>query len=58
VRSSQREQGSREQGEWKKNFLISHEDFEVYQMVFDIAMKIFEMSKNFPMEMNIYTFGD
>jgi hypothetical protein len=58
VRSSQREQGSREQGEWKKNFLISHEDLEVYQMVFDVAMKIFEMSKKFPLEMNIYTFGD
>jgi hypothetical protein len=58
VRSSQREQGTREQEEWKKNFLISHENLELYQIVFDVAMKIFQMSKKFPVEMNIYTFGD
>ena len=28
----------------------SHEDLEVYQMAFDVAMKIFELSKKFPVE--------
>ncbi len=28
----------------------SHEDLEVYQMAFDAAMKIFELSKKFPVE--------
>ncbi|MEB3282795.1 MAG: four helix bundle protein [Lyngbya sp.] len=28
----------------------NHEDLEVYQMAFDAAMKIFELSKNFPQE--------
>jgi hypothetical protein len=50
VRSSSRQQGSREQGEWKENFLISHEDLEVYKMAFYTAMKIFELSKKFPVE--------
>lgn len=27
-----------------------HEDFEVYQIAFDAAMKIFELSKRFPVE--------
>ena len=28
----------------------SHKDLEVYQMAFDTAMKIFELSKKFPVE--------
>jgi four helix bundle protein len=28
----------------------SHKDLEVYQMAFDAAMKIFELSKKFPIE--------
>jgi len=28
----------------------SHKDLEVYQMAFDAAMKIFELSKKFPVE--------
>ena len=28
----------------------SHKDLEVYQMAFDTAMKIFELSKRFPVE--------
>ena len=28
----------------------SHKDLRVYQMAFDAAMKIFEVSKNFPLE--------
>ena len=31
-------------------FISSHEDLEVYKIAFDAAMKIFELSKNFPKE--------
>ena len=31
-------------------FISSHEDLEVYQIAFDAAMEIFELSKNFPKE--------
>lgn len=33
-----------------KDSIRSHEDLEVYQMAFDAAMKIFELSKEFPAE--------
>lgn len=33
-----------------KDSIRSHEDLEVYQMAFDAAMKIFELSKKFPAE--------
>ncbi len=33
-----------------KDLIRSHEDLEVYQMAFDAAMKIFELSKKFPVE--------
>lgn len=33
-----------------KDSIKSHEDLEVYQMAFDAAMKIFELSKEFPAE--------
>lgn len=33
-----------------KDSIRSHEDLEVYQMAFDAAMKIFELSKKFPVE--------
>ncbi|MGI0480824.1 four helix bundle protein [Geminocystis sp. CENA526] len=37
--------------DFKKNqCLISHEDLIVYQKAFESAMKIFELSKKFPME--------
>ena len=31
-----------------QKFISNHEDSEVYQIAFDAAMKIFEISKNFP----------
>ncbi len=31
-------------------FISNHEDLEVYQIAFDAAMEIFEVSKNFPKE--------
>lgn len=34
----------------EKEPIKSHEDLEVYQMAFDAAMTIFELSKKFPME--------
>lgn len=34
----------------EKEPIKSHEDLEVYKMAFDIAMKIFELSKKFPVE--------
>jgi hypothetical protein len=34
----------------QKGAIKSHEDLEVYQMAFDAAMKIFELSKIFPKE--------
>ncbi|MBV8886280.1 MAG: four helix bundle protein [Chroococcidiopsidaceae cyanobacterium CP_BM_RX_35] len=33
-----------------KEAIKSHEDLEVYQMAFDAAMKIFQLSKKFPVE--------
>jgi four helix bundle protein len=33
-----------------KEPIKSHEDLEVYKMSFDVAMKIFDLSKNFPPE--------
>ncbi|RUS94174.1 four helix bundle protein [Dulcicalothrix desertica PCC 7102] len=33
-----------------KEPIKSHEEMEVYQMAFDVAMQIFELSKNFPVE--------
>ena len=34
----------------EKKPIKSHEDLEVYKMAFDVAMKIFELSKKFPVE--------
>ncbi|MDJ0733538.1 MAG: four helix bundle protein [Nostocaceae cyanobacterium] len=34
----------------KKEPIKSHEDLEVYQIAFDAAMQIFELSKKFPVE--------
>jgi four helix bundle protein len=36
--------------EVRKELVKSHEDLAVYQMAFDVAMKIFELSKKFPVE--------
>ncbi len=33
-----------------REFIKSHTDLEVYQMAFDAAMQIFELSKKFPIE--------
>ena len=33
-----------------RKFISNHEDLEVYQIAFDAAMEIFELSKNFPKE--------
>ncbi|MDJ0799939.1 MAG: four helix bundle protein [Calothrix sp. MO_167.B12] len=33
-----------------REFIKSHTDLEVYQMAFDAAMEIFDLSKNFPVE--------
>ena len=41
------EQGA---GGMEKEPIKSHEDLEVYKMAFDVAMKIFELSKKFPIE--------
>ena len=37
-------------GDMSNKMIKSHEDLEVYQMAFDVAMKIFELSKKFPVE--------
>ncbi|MBE9197541.1 four helix bundle protein [Nodularia sp. LEGE 06071] len=34
----------------EKEPIKSHEDLEVYKLAFDVAMKIFELSKKFPVE--------
>ena len=34
----------------RSKFISNHEDLEVYQIAFDAAMAIFELSKNFPKE--------
>jgi four helix bundle protein len=41
--------GERE-NEMKRKPLVSHEELEVYQLSFETAMSIFEMSKRFPKE--------
>ena len=33
-----------------KKPIVTHEDWEVYQIAFDAAMAIFELSKQFPVE--------
>lgn len=49
-----REQGAGGRGQgaggMEKEPIKSHEDLEVYKMAFDTAMKIFELSKKFPVE--------
>lgn len=44
--------GTRGQGDkgMGKESIKSHEDLEVYQLAFSAAMKIFEISKKFPVE--------
>ncbi|MCT7986441.1 four helix bundle protein [Laspinema sp. A4] len=37
-------------GEMGKEFIRSHEDVVVYQMSFEAAMRIFELSRSFPVE--------
>ncbi|QSJ17195.1 four helix bundle protein [Nostoc sp. UHCC 0702] len=34
----------------RRELIKSHEDLEVYQLAFDIAMQIFDVSKKFPIE--------
>jgi len=34
----------------EKKFIRTHRDLDVYQMAFEVAMQIFEMSKSFPKE--------
>ena len=34
----------------ERGFVRSHQDLEVYQLAFEAAMKIFELSKGFPIE--------
>jgi four helix bundle protein len=34
----------------EKKLIRTHRDLDVYQMGFEVAMKIFEMSKSFPIE--------
>jgi len=34
----------------KRKVIQSHRELEVYQMAFDVAMRIFELSKQFPTE--------
>jgi four helix bundle protein len=43
-------QRSREAGEMDRVVIKNHKDLRVYQMAFDAAMKIFEVSKKFPVE--------
>lgn len=38
------------EGGMEKKPIKSHEDLEVYKMAFDVAMRIFELSKKFPVE--------
>ncbi len=39
-----------EMGEMSRKIIKDHKDLEVYKMAFDSAMKIFEISKQFPIE--------
>ncbi|QLE45352.1 four helix bundle protein (plasmid) [Nostoc sp. C052] len=41
----------------EKEPIKSHKDLKVYQMAFDAAMKIFELSKKFPVE-ELYSLTD
>jgi four helix bundle protein len=41
---------SRGAGEMQREPIKDHKDLKVYQMAFDVAMKIFEVSKKFPVE--------
>jgi four helix bundle protein len=34
----------------RENFVQKHQDLAIYQMAFDAAMRIFELSKKFPHE--------
>lgn len=34
----------------RKNLICSHEELEVYQLAFELAMRIFRLSKKFPKE--------
>lgn len=34
----------------KKELVRTHRDLEIYQIAFDLAMKVFELSKKLPME--------
>jgi len=36
----------------EKKLIRTHQDLDVYQMGFEVAMKIFKMSKSFPMIIN------
>ena len=40
----------------EKKKLVSHRDLDVYQMAFAAAMRIFELTKKFPMEIKADTF--
>ncbi len=42
--------GGRGDGEMENKKVKTHEDLEVYQNAFEAAMKIFELSKRFPIE--------
>ena len=35
---------------FEKKVIQSHRELEVYRMSFDVAMKIFELTKQFPVE--------
>ncbi len=37
-------------GEMGRGLVRQHQDLEVYQLAFDAAMKVFELSKRFPVE--------
>jgi four helix bundle protein len=34
----------------ERKFVQNHTDLEVYQIAFDVAMRVFELSKKFPVE--------
>ena len=42
--------GDRGVGRMEKKLIRTHRDLEVYQIAFDLAMKIFQKSKSFPKE--------
>jgi len=53
-RGQRREQGKQgeqgRQGEMSRDAIKDHKDLEIYKMAFDAAMKIFDLSKKFPVE--------